>query len=1078
MVWLDDLDRHLKYGTGLNRAVVHRLHELGAVVVATMRKKPYLDAISPSPSADHGGGTGEDEGRELLRNVPVIELDRQWSEAELERAAESGNQPLADAAHRQRAEHGHGVSEYLSSAPQLASLWRSNKDLARGEGGHPRGHRVVAAAVDLARIGVEHTDSALLEAAHRVYPLPPVLRPENFEEALAWATREHENTCGLLLPAASGDEDLWRPFDYLIDETDTPVPSDLWKVALSRVTAPDTLFSLGWAAYDGNRSEVAEMAWLRAAEKEHPGSVNGLGQLALDRGEHSEAESWFRRAVDAGHIGAMTNLGLALSDQGKTEEAESWYRKAIDTGSVAAMTNLGVLLHNRGGTEEAEPWYRRAADMGGVKAMGNLGFLLDGRGNHAEAVIFFRKAAEHGEVRVMRRLGVLLYEQDELDEAEIWLRKSAESGNSEAMSYLGALLNKRRIADEAEAWWQRAAAENEPRAMNSLGVLSEEQGKSSEAESWYRKAVKNGSLIAVLNLGELLARRGDAEEAEQWFRIAAMSGNAYAMAELGALLEDQSEFTEAQSWLHRAADHGDTRAMKRLAGMHERRGEYEKAGAWWRRAAENGDPGSLVGLGILEEARGNIREARKWYRKAAKKGLGDARRNLVFRIFLLFPARLRALVQRSLKKHKMEELWNAEAERGDADAMAKLGALKATRWWNKDEAEFWLRRAAEHGHTRAMITLADLLTEHGDTTEAEFLYRKAAEAGDRDAMMSLGHLFGKKNDEKESEHWYQRASEVSKVDSKVAPPDEQEQQGQRFLERFTGPSLRVLILSQEKARELGHEHTGTEHLLLSLISESKGVASIALKSVGVDYDTVLAEVIKKNGRGQSRPDGYAPFTPQVKECLEWTLREALQFGHEFIGPEHLLLGLLKVSDGAAAQALLTLGTPLDRAHQQVRQKMVDQANRSNEQKQGAFERFTDRARRVVVQSQEEARDLNHDYIGTEHLLLGLLREDAGIASGVLHGLGVDLETARSHVRETIGCGEQRPSGHIPFSPETKSFLSETIRASLELRHSYIGTEHLLLGLTRLPDCTASHLLTHLGADLDTVHQQVLQSYKN
>src|SRR5579884_2903355 len=113
-----------------------------------------------------------------------------------------------------------------------------------------------------------------------------------------------------------------------------------------------------------------------------------------------------------------------------------------------------------------------------------------------------------------------------------------------------------------------------------------------------------------------------------------------------------------------------------------------------------------------------------------------------------------------------------------------------------------------------------------------------------------------------------------------------------------------------------------------------------------------------------------------------------------------------------------------------------------------FERFTDRARRVVVLAQEEARMLNHNYIGTEHILLGLIHEGEGVAAKALESLGISLEAVRQQVEEIIGQGQQAPSGHIPFTPRAKKVLELSLREALQLGHNYIGTEHILLGLIR------------------------------
>ncbi|MGI8701515.1 MAG: ATP-dependent Clp protease ATP-binding subunit [Nocardioidaceae bacterium] len=139
-----------------------------------------------------------------------------------------------------------------------------------------------------------------------------------------------------------------------------------------------------------------------------------------------------------------------------------------------------------------------------------------------------------------------------------------------------------------------------------------------------------------------------------------------------------------------------------------------------------------------------------------------------------------------------------------------------------------------------------------------------------------------------------------------------------------------------------------------------------------------------------------------------------------------------------------------------------------------FERFTDRARRVVVLAQEEARMLSHNYIGTEHILLGLIHEGEGVAAKALESLNISLEAVRAQVEETIGQGQQAPSGHIPFTPRAKKVLELSLREALQLGHNYIGTEHILLGLIREGEGVAAQVLVKLGADLNRVRQQVIQ----
>jgi ATP-dependent Clp protease ATP-binding subunit ClpC len=139
-----------------------------------------------------------------------------------------------------------------------------------------------------------------------------------------------------------------------------------------------------------------------------------------------------------------------------------------------------------------------------------------------------------------------------------------------------------------------------------------------------------------------------------------------------------------------------------------------------------------------------------------------------------------------------------------------------------------------------------------------------------------------------------------------------------------------------------------------------------------------------------------------------------------------------------------------------------------------LDRFTDRARRVVKLAEEEARMLNHNYIGTEHILLGLIREGDGVAARALESLEINLDAVRQQVEQIIGQGQHAPSGHIPFTPRAKKVLELSLREAVQLGHDHIGTEHILLGLIREGDGVAAQVLVKMGADLNRVREQVIQ----
>ncbi len=458
VVWLDDLDKHLNEGTRLTNSLLERFRRAGAVVVATLRRGAYARLTDPGP-AEHavpGLRLGEEE-QGLLREADPVEIARRWSEAELERAQASGDAAVVEAARRQRDGRGHGVGEYLSSAPALYDLWQAQRELSVGEGGHPRAFWVVAACVDLARIGVEHADRDLLEAAHELYDLPAVLRPEPFEQALAWAARVHEGTCGLLLPAtADTPPTAWRPFDYLVDRTTTPLPEGLWHLALEHTADPAVHTSIGWAAYDHDLLPIAEAAWRRAATAGNPRAMNSLGLLLAERGEETEAEQWYRKAAQDGDTTAMYNLGVLLQSRGRTAEAEEWQRRAAERGRDEAMYNLGVLLHQRGKTAEAEVWWHRAAAAGNPDAMDALDYLLRQREEAGADESLLRRAAASGDADAMVGLGTLLRQRGRTAEAEEWYRRAAEDGHVGAMRALAGLCEEQGRVVEAVEWWSRA----------------------------------------------------------------------------------------------------------------------------------------------------------------------------------------------------------------------------------------------------------------------------------------------------------------------------------------------------------------------------------------------------------------------------------------------------------------------------------------------------------------------------------------------------------------------------------------------------------------------------------------------
>ena len=214
---------------------------------------------------------------------------------------------------------------------------------------------------------------------------------------------------------------------------------------------------------------------------------------------------------------------------------------------------------------------------------------------------------------------------------------------------------------------------------------------------------------------------------------------------------------------------------------------------------------------------------------------------------------------------------------------------------------------------------------------------------------------------------------------------------------------------------------------------------------------------------------FERFTDRARRVVVLAQDEARMLNHDYIGTEHLLLGLIGEGEGVAARALESLGISLDAVRQQVEQVI----GRGQQAPSGHIP-FTPRAKKVMELALREANDLGHSYIGTEHILLGLIREGDGVAAGVLTGLGADRPQVRQQVEEIIGRGQQAPPGHIAFTPRAKKVLELALREAQQLGHNYVGTEHILLGLIREGEGVAAQVLVKLGADLERVRQQVIQ----
>jgi ATP-dependent Clp protease ATP-binding subunit ClpA len=298
-------------------------------------------------------------------------------------------------------------------------------------------------------------------------------------------------------------------------------------------------------------------------------------------------------------------------------------------------------------------------------------------------------------------------------------------------------------------------------------------------------------------------------------------------------------------------------------------------------------------------------------------------------------------------------------------------------------------------------------------------------------------------------------------------------------DRFNDRAKRVLALSQDEAIRFNHSYIGPEHLLLGLVREGEGVAGRVLDSLHVKLSAVRTKVEEQIGRGDSTTSpSEIVLSPVVRKIIDDAIEESRNLGHSHVATEHLLLGLIRESDGVAAKILSELGMKLDDIRQRVMLRLDDPSLSSplfsTSAGGGPFSRFNERAKRVLALAQAEAMGLKHNYIGTEHLLLGLLSEGDNLAAQVLTSLGVDLAKARTAVEFIIGVGaEPTAPSDITLSPRTKKVIELAIDEARRLGHRGVGPEDILLGLLREGEGIASGVIESMGLSLKKVREQLL-----
>jgi ATP-dependent Clp protease ATP-binding subunit ClpA len=240
----------------------------------------------------------------------------------------------------------------------------------------------------------------------------------------------------------------------------------------------------------------------------------------------------------------------------------------------------------------------------------------------------------------------------------------------------------------------------------------------------------------------------------------------------------------------------------------------------------------------------------------------------------------------------------------------------------------------------------------------------------------------------------------------------------------TAAAKRVILHAIEEADGLGHQHVGTEHWLLALVRERNSLAGEILASFGLHLEQLRDEVSSAKPGGPPLPSMFMQFTDRARTVMALANREAQRFNHEYIGTEHILLGLLKEGNGVGAHVLMDLGVDLTKARLETEKLVRSTPELTTTGKLPQ----TPRAKRVIEYAIEEAHNLNHNYVGTEHLLLGLLREADGVAAQVLANMGLQLQQVRARVVElTSNAAAVEPRSQVPAQPPARPTVEEFSR---------------------------------------------------
>jgi ATP-dependent Clp protease ATP-binding subunit ClpA len=305
-------------------------------------------------------------------------------------------------------------------------------------------------------------------------------------------------------------------------------------------------------------------------------------------------------------------------------------------------------------------------------------------------------------------------------------------------------------------------------------------------------------------------------------------------------------------------------------------------------------------------------------------------------------------------------------------------------------------------------------------------------------------------------------------------------------ERFTDNARKAMQLANQASQRAKCEYIGSEHILLGLLQLSGDVAVNLLETFNIDVGELRQGLESMADQASTAPN--AKQIPRAKKVIEYAMEEARALNHDYVGTEHLLLGLVRVQEGIAAQALRKQGLTIEALRAEVVKmapggapsiarkfgKTVAKLTSLVAQPRVSSESFTDRARKVMQLANQEAQRLNHEYIGTEHILLGLIKEGNGVGAQVVENMGILLGNVRLEVEKLVQSGPDMVTmGKLPQTPRARMVIEYSMEEARNLNHNYVGTEHILLGLMREREGLAAQVLMTLNLTVDKVRAETI-----